>query len=122
MSVMARLAACLLVMSLTGPSLLTLACEWTCAAHHQAAAPADMAGCHEHHQESGAPAFASVDVCHDLLSGEVMLRPVLQDELEPAIARSSALVQFEPPGLPDAIVPARLRPPATSGVTPPLRI
>jgi hypothetical protein len=122
MSVMARLAACLLVMSLTGPSLLTLACEWTCAAHHQAAAPADASECHEHHQEGGAPAFAALKVCHDLLGGEVMLRPMLPDDVEPAILRSSVLVPFEPPRLPAAIATARLRPPATSGVTPPLRI
>jgi hypothetical protein len=121
MSVMARLAACLLVMSLTGPSLLTLACEWTCAAHHQAAVP-DASECHEHHQEDGAPAFAAVDVCHDVIGGEVMLRPAPPDDLEPAILRSSLPIQFLPPRVPASVVTARLRPPATSGVTPPLRI
>lgn len=123
MTGVARFAACLLVMALAGPSLVTLTCEWMCAAHHQEVATTDASSCHEHHPDGDSPKLAAGASCHDLLGGDVMFRPAsLQIDADLAIVQASAFIPFEPPSSVAFAAAAPHRPPTTLSITPPLRI
>jgi len=119
----ARLLACLLVVALAGPSVATLACEWLCAAHHQQSATTEASGCHGHHPDGDSPKLAAGDVCHDLLSGDVMLRPAtVQVDSDLAILAPAVLSPFETFPPTTFAEGAHHSPPAPVRITPPLRI
>lgn len=60
-----RLLAMILIVTLTGPSVGALVCEWTCAAKHEATAAAESR-CHDEPGSSQTPAFAAGHECHEL--------------------------------------------------------
>ena len=60
-----RLLALILAVTLTGPSVGALVCDWTCAPQHAAAATAGST-CHDDPGPSQTPAFAAGHECHEL--------------------------------------------------------
>jgi hypothetical protein len=67
-----RLVSLLLTITLTGPSVASVLCDWTCAAKHQAAAPAES-GCHKRDTFAAAPTVAAGHVCHELTAAEASI-------------------------------------------------
>ena len=63
-----RFIAVILAVTLTGPSVASVLCDWTCAAKHQVASA--EGGCHKRDSSAPVPAVAAGHVCHDLLSPE----------------------------------------------------
>ena len=67
-----RLLALLLTITLTGPSVASVLCDWACAAKHQAAAPAES-GCHKRDTSARTPTAAAGHVCHELTTAEASI-------------------------------------------------
>ena len=61
-----RLSAVLLAVTLTGPSVGALVCDWVCAAKHQRTDA--NASCHQHGAPGTTPTVAAGHVCHELTS------------------------------------------------------
>ena len=60
-----RLLGLLLIVTLTGPSVGALVCDWTCAATHRAAAAAES-NCHDAPGPAQTSTFAARHACHEL--------------------------------------------------------
>lgn len=67
-----RLVALLLTVTLTGPSVTSLLCDWTCAARHQAVA-ANAGGCHKHDSAAPTPTVAAGHRCHELAAPDASI-------------------------------------------------
>ena len=59
-----RLLALVLTLTVTGPSVASLMCDWACAARHQVATASG--GCHEHGTDALTPTMARGPQCHDV--------------------------------------------------------
>jgi hypothetical protein len=62
-----RVIVALLTLTLTGPSVGALVCDWACAARHQRTEA--LGSCHQHNTAGMTPTVAAGHVCHDLTSG-----------------------------------------------------
>jgi len=62
---MRRLLALLLAVTVTGPSVGALVCDWTCAPTHPATVTA-ASSCHDEPGPAPTPAFAAGHDCHEL--------------------------------------------------------
>lgn len=87
-----RVIVLLLVVTLTGPSIGSVLCDWTCAAKHQQ--PVASNSCHGHADPLSTPAVAPGHQCHDLASPP---ESILTDGRQagassPAIVGSSTVV------------------------------
>ncbi len=113
-----RVAAVLLVLALTGPSVGTVVCDWTCAAQH--AQSSSQGSCHQS-ERSGA-ALESAHRCHELAgASESILTATPQGEFRaivvadaPGEARVSTLVlsvlrtSVRPNAPPPPLIPLRI--------------
>ena len=79
----ARFIAALVVVTLTGPSVVTLACNWLCAAEQQAAVTDTAPACHDESPAPTSPKLSAVIVCHDALQGPALLSRL---EIQPALS------------------------------------
>jgi len=61
-----RLIAVLLAVTLTGPSVGALVCDWACAAKHQRTDAENS--CHQHRTPGTTPTVAAGHLCHELTS------------------------------------------------------
>ena len=61
-----RLIAMLLAVTLTGPSVGALVCDWVCAAKHQRTGA--NGSCHQHRTPGTTPTVAAGHLCHELTS------------------------------------------------------
>src|SRR5262245_59362521 len=61
-----RLLALILSVTVTGPPVASLACDWACAAKHQIVATGS--GCHEHGTDTSTPIMARGHQCHEVSS------------------------------------------------------
>ena len=79
-----RVAALVLVVALTGPSVGALVCDWACASRHE---QSSSSGCHEHSGSGLEAALASVHRCHELAAtAESILTNVPQLETRTVVA------------------------------------
>jgi hypothetical protein len=119
----ARLFAALLLIALTGPSLVPLACDWMCASAHRPAADGSGSGCHEHRQQPDTPVLSAGHGCHEPVAGAILIRPSTAPlVLVAALARTAyAAVDSSAEPLALATTPL-LAPTGSSRITPPLRI
>ena len=60
-----RCLVLLLTVTLSGPSVASLLCDWACAAKHQVG-PASAGGCHEHGTDAAMPTMARGHQCHEV--------------------------------------------------------
>jgi hypothetical protein len=120
---MARLGAALLVIALTGPSLVPLACELTCGSAHRYATGNSTDGCHQHDQQPDAAALSAGYICHDPLAGTLLVRPAAS-ALTPVAAppRVPELAIDESLYQPALTATPHLGPPGSARILPPLRI
>jgi len=61
-----RLLALILSVTVTGPPVASLACDWACAAKQQIVASGS--GCHEHGTDASTPKMARGHECHEVSS------------------------------------------------------
>jgi hypothetical protein len=75
-----RLVAILLAVTLTGPSVASLVCDWSCAAEHRDTQQA-AGGCHESGEPATTAVFAAGHECHELTASEasILTRTTLVD-------------------------------------------
>jgi hypothetical protein len=120
---MARLVAAMLVLTLTGPSLVPLVCEWACASEHQSAADSTSVGCHEHGPQAGTAALSAGHVCHDPIAGALLVRPPTWQPTQVAVpARAPDLAPPDSAYRSARTLTPRLGPPGSARILPPLRI
>ena len=60
-----RYLVLLLTVTMTGPPVASLLCDWACAAKHQAA-PASAGACHEHGSNASMPTWQRGHQCHEV--------------------------------------------------------
>ena len=123
---MLRVTALLVVVSLIGPSVATLACEWACAPQPDVIVASEAAGgCHDHGDSApDGPAVAAGHSCHDLADAPILVNPAPAHAAPaPLIVRlaRSSLDDHAPPFHRPASI-ARLKPHDPPSLTIPLRI
>ncbi|HZJ32129.1 MAG TPA: hypothetical protein VFD21_11205 [Vicinamibacterales bacterium] len=86
-----RLLALFLALTMTGPAVTSLVCDWACAAKHQVVT-ASVGGCHEHGTDASTPTMARGHQCHEVSTApESVLTstpqvPGLVDVADPSLA------------------------------------
>lgn len=112
--------AVVLVLTLTGPSVGALVCDWTCAAQHAQAS--SRGGCHEETQPGTSAALETAHQCHDLTAPaesiltsnpHVELRAIVAADVAGDVRTSTlALSVLRSPGSPHAppspLIPLRI--------------
>lgn len=66
-----RLTVLLLIVALTGPSIGSLLCDWTCAAKHQRTEAGGA--CHQHLAQESTSTVAAAHPCHGLTSAPLSI-------------------------------------------------
>jgi len=75
-----RFASLLLVLSLLGPSVGSLVCDWACAANHTQSSPGSS--CHDHGKSGSSATVGAAHRCHDLAAAVEFLASAPQLDLK----------------------------------------